>query len=64
VTDTYVVANSRSSPFISAVNNGAILDIYFIANTDTVDISPDDRLKPDTTIIAHNGVTNEGSIIG
>ena len=62
VSDAHIISNYSRSFQISAVYNSTILHIYLIAKAYTVYISPYYCIKPNTTVIAHNYITCDGSV--
>src|ERR1044072_4550546 len=44
------------------MNNGTILDIYFIAHSYAVNVSSYHGVKPDATFVAHYNIADNGSI--
>jgi hypothetical protein len=46
------------------VYNGPILNIYFISHAYAVYIAPHYSIEPNTAIIAHNYIANDGGIGG
>jgi hypothetical protein len=57
-----MVADGCAESLVGAMNARAVLDIDLIANTDKIDITSYDRVKPDAALITHDHVTNDGGI--
>jgi hypothetical protein len=62
VTDANIVANDGSGFLIRAVNDGAVLNVYFIPQNNAVDITPYDGLKPNAALVAHFYITHNGGV--
>lgn len=50
--DGYIVSNRSSRFLVGAMDDSCVLNIHFIADPDTVDITADDGLEPKTAFIA------------
>ena len=48
----------------STMQYRAILDVYFIADADTVDVSADDCVEPYAAIISHDHIADDGGVGG
>jgi len=48
---------------VSAMYDGAILDVYCISYFNIVNVTPDHRIEPNTAIVTHGNFTNYGGII-
>jgi len=58
----YIIADLGSIFLIGAMYDGAILDVYFIADADVINVAPNHGIEPDTAIIAYHYITyNRGS---
>jgi hypothetical protein len=55
--DRNVIADDGFCPFKGAMDNGAILDIHFVADAYAIYISAHNCVEPNTAIIAHNDIT-------
>jgi NDP-sugar pyrophosphorylase family protein len=64
MSDRNIITNGCAAALKSAVDTGAVLDIYLITDEDKVYISTNDRIKPDAAIITHDHITNDCSIRG
>jgi hypothetical protein len=62
--DRHVVADADRRFLIGAMNDGAILDIDFIANTDRMNVAPDHRVKPYAATVAHDDIANDNGVVG
>ena len=62
VANANIVANDRSSFLIRAVNDGAVLNVYFVTQNNAVDITPNDGLKPNAALVAHFYITHDGGV--
>ncbi len=60
--DGNVVADGGGGAQVGAVQDGAVLNVDFVANADAVDIAAHHRLKPDAAIVADDHVANDGRI--
>ena len=64
VCDRNVIPDGYGGFLVSAVYDGSILDVYIAADTDRVNVSADNRVKPDTAVITCYNVTRYGCIVG
>jgi hypothetical protein len=62
MTNRNIVANNGFGAFIRAVNDGAILYIYFISYAYAVYIAPHHGIEPDAAIIAHYNIPYNSGI--
>jgi hypothetical protein len=62
MTDGHIVADGDAGFFIGAMYDDAILDIYFIADADAVDIPAHDGIEPDAAVVAHLHVSYDSSV--
>jgi hypothetical protein len=64
VSDTALVSYYGLRFLVCAMDYCPVLDIDFVPDTNAIDIAPDNRIKPDTALIANNDVTNDCCIFG
>jgi hypothetical protein len=62
VADRDIISNSCRCPLISAMDDCSVLNVDLIANSDRVDISSYNCLKPDTAIVTHDDIACDRSI--
>ena len=62
VSDAYIISNKCTGLFICAMNDGAILHIYLIAQADDIYISPNNSIEPNAALVAHNHIANNSAI--
>jgi hypothetical protein len=46
------------------MHDGSILDVYVIADPDSVNIPTDHGIKPDAAVISDDDITGKGGIVG
>ena len=62
VADRHIIPYNGFCSFESTMDHCTILNIYFIANPDTIHISPNNSIKPYTAIITHHYITHNSCI--
>jgi hypothetical protein len=58
----YIIANAGTTSLIGAMYAGTILDINFIAHPNEIYVTSYHRIKPNTAIIPHYDIANNGGI--
>src|SRR5258706_14781366 len=63
VPDIYKISDNRLCLLIGAVNDGSILYVYLILDSNGINIASYHSIKPNTTFITHNHFTHHSGII-
>src|SRR5690606_24397408 len=64
VPNRYVISDMGSKALIGAMNYSAILNVYFIPQADCVYIASNYSIKPYTTVISCDHISNNCSVLG
>ncbi len=64
VADGYIIPDRSPVFFKGAMDAGAVLDIYLIADFDKIHIAADNGIEPGTALVAHNHITHDSGIRG
>jgi hypothetical protein len=62
MTNANIVANGGGCLLIGAMDDSAILYIDLIAHSNLMDIAANNSLKPNTALVAHDHITNNGRV--
>src|SRR5690606_38111272 len=60
----HIIANSCWRFLIRGVDNCSILNVYFVTDFNIVDISSNHGIEPNTALLPHHHITNNGGIFG
>lgn len=63
VTYGYVVADFDGRFFIKGVQNGAVLDIYAVADADGIDVAPQNGAEPKAASFSYFYIADHGCIV-
>src|SRR5690554_2895497 len=64
VPDRDIITNDGYRFLIECVNNGAILNVDSVADTDGVDITPQHGIEPDAAVVTDDHITNDCGVVG
>src|SRR5690606_37490118 len=64
MTNGYVISDLGSITLIGAVNHRAILNIDFVTQSNGINISSNYGIKPDTTMISSDHISDNSSVLG
>jgi hypothetical protein len=62
MTDGYIIADRGPELLVGTMNAGAVLHIHFVAQLYKVHIAADNRIEPETAIVAGYHIANNSSI--
>ena len=62
VTDRDIVAYDDSRFLVEGMEDGAVLDIDVVAETNRVDVAAEDSIEPYRAAVANDGITNDSGV--